>query len=182
MMQATDDDSNPALGSGIVVVFHGVFQMGTPQIPDSKAPVQEESPSITDIPKIGGILWGMLSLLLVPPIALTLIGNSLGGFPHQTLWVILLGLPFPLTVLMLPRKYTLDNRQLSVIGVFYRIRVPRDQITAVERMAVGLALIHPSSIFCSDPARALRVRRQDRRPLIISPRNSEPFLGLGRKP
>jgi hypothetical protein len=154
--------------------------MGTPLLPDPKPLSGGESPIFRDVPKTGPVLWLLLLGLLVPPCAVAFIGNALGGFPHQTLWIILLGLPFPVVLLALPRSYTIDGRHLTVTGFFYKKRIPLENIAAVEPIGTFRALLHPGSLFCSDPARALKLTQKQGRILVISPNDPEPFLALPR--
>jgi len=152
--------------------------MGTPPLPDPKSSSRDESHIFRDVPKTGPVLWLMLLGFLVPPCAVAFIGNSMGGLPHQTLWIILLGLPLPIVLLALPRSYTIDDKHLTVAGFVYRKRISRENIRAVEPIGTFRALLHPGSLFCSDPARALRVVQKKGRILIISPTDPRPFLAL----
>ncbi len=152
--------------------------MGTPLIPDSKPPTGGESSIFRDVPKTGPVLWLLLLGFLIPPCAVTFIGNSLGGIPHQTLWAILLGLPIPLVLLSLPRSYTIDKKHLTISGFLYRKRIPREDIEAVESIGTLKALLHPGSLFCSNPAQALKLVRKKGRILVISPTDPGPFLAL----
>lgn len=120
----------------------------------------------------------MLLGFLVPPCTVTFIGNTLGGLPHQTLWTILLGIPIPLVVLLLPRSYTIDDRHLTVAGFLYKKRISRENIVAVEPIGTFRALLHPGSLFCSDPSRALKITQKKGRILVISPTDPKPFLAL----
>lgn len=149
--------------------------MGTQPIPESTS---EQGPVVEDWPRIGPAMWVLLAGFLVPPALVTWAGNTLGGFEHQTLWVVLLGLPFVVMLISLPRRYCLDARRLTIHGLFYRFRIPRDSIRSVRRVGVGTSLIHPGSVFCSDPGRALRIERQGKFPVLISPRDPTPFLAL----
>lgn len=154
--------------------------MGTPRLPDPKPPAGGESPIFQDVPKTGPVLWLLLLGFLVPPCAVAFIGNSLGGIPHQTLWVILLGLPIPLVLLFLPRSYTIDEKHLTVSGFLYKKRIPREDIAGVEPIGTLKALLHPGSLFCSDPARALKLVKKKGRILVISPTDPAPFLALSK--
>jgi len=155
--------------------------MGTQSIPESK-PETADRPGrperIVDRPRIGLAMWLLLAGFLIPPSLVTLVGNLLGSIPHQRLWVILLGIPIPLMLLSLPRFYTLDAEQLTISGLFYRYRLQRKQILAVRRVGIGRALVHPGSVFCSDPGRALMIERAGRLPVVISPQEPAPFLAL----
>jgi Zn-dependent protease with chaperone function len=133
---------------------------------------------LVDTPRIGPSMWVLLVGLLLPPALVTWAGNTLGGMEHQTLWVILLGCPFVLMVLSLPRKYELDADQLTIRGLFYRLRIPRSAIRSVRRAGRGAALTQLGSVFSSDPARALRIERASGWPVMISPRDPAPFLAL----
>ena len=154
--------------------------MGTPPLPDPKPAPGDESPIFRDVPKTGPVLWFLLLGFLIPPCAVVFIGNSLGGLPHQTLWTILLGLPIPLVLLALPRSYTVDDRHLTVAGFFYKKRIPLQNIAAVEPIGTLRALLHPGSLFCSDPSRALKLTQKQGRVLVISPNDPKPFLALPR--
>jgi hypothetical protein len=134
--------------------------------------------TIEDIPRVGWLLWIVLGGFLLPPTAVTFIGNQIGPFPHQTLWVILLGLPIPILLLSLPRKYRIESNHLAIVGLFYRLRVPEEEISAVVPVPAWVALVHPGSMFCSDPSCALKLVRTRGRNLIISPRNPEPFFAM----
>ena len=152
--------------------------MGTPPLPDPKPPSGGETPVFRDVPKTGPVLWLMLLGFLVPPCAVAFIGNTMGGFPHQTLWVSILCLPIPLVLLALPRSYTIDDRHLTVAGFVYKKRVPLENIASVEPIDTFKALLHPGSLFCSDPSRALKLVQKKGRILIISPTDPKPFLAL----
>jgi hypothetical protein len=152
--------------------------MGTPPLPDPKPQSSDESHIFRDVPKTGPVLWLLLLGFFVPPCAVAFIGNALGGLPHQTLWIILLGLPIPLVLLALPRSYTIDDRHLTVAGFLYKKRISRENIAAVEPMGTFRALLHPGSLFCSDPSRALKLTQKKGRILVISPTDPKPFLAL----
>lgn len=154
--------------------------MGTPPLPDPKPETNGESPIFRDVPKTGPVLWLLLLGLLVPPSAVAFIGNALGGLPHQTLWLILLGLPIPLVLLSLPKSYTIDGSHLTIAGFLYKKRITRENIGAVEPIGTFKALLHPGSLFCSDPARALKLVQKRGRVLVISPTDPAPFLALAR--
>lgn len=151
--------------------------MGTPQIPDSK-PEFVAKPEIEDFPRVGPATWFLLAAFLIPPTLITFIGNLIGGFPHQTLWIILLGCPIPIVMLLLPRKYVLDSQYFCILGVFYRVRIPREEIVSIQPVSLIEALLHPGSFFCSDPSHGLKLVRRNRRAVIISPKNPQPFLDL----
>lgn len=142
--------------------------MGTPQVPDSK-PDDAPGEPLEDVPRVGGVTWLMLACFLIPPAMVTLIGNNWVDIPHQTLWVVLLGAPIPLVLLTLPRRYVLDGHQFVISGFVYRVRVAREDILSVESIGTLRALSHPGSVFCSDPSRALRIVRREKRPLVVSP-------------
>ncbi len=148
--------------------------MGTQPIPESKPQTAE----IVDQPRIGPAMWLLLACFLIPPTLVTLVGNMVGTIPNQRLWVVLLGVPIPLMLFSLPRRYTLDGDGLTITGLFYRVRVPRAQILSVKRVGVGRALVYPGSVFCSDPGRALLIERSGKMNLVISPRQGAPFLAL----
>lgn len=148
--------------------------MGTQPIPESKPKTSE----IVDQPRIGPAMWLLLACFLIPPAVVTVIGNMVGTIPNQRLWVILLGVPIPLLLFSMPRRYTLGPEGLTITGLFYRFRVPRAQIKSVERVGMGRALVYPGSVFCSDPGRALLIERSGKLNLVISPRLAEPFLAL----
>jgi hypothetical protein len=153
--------------------------MGTQQIPDLTADRLPKGSSIVDVPRIGWLMWVVLLCLLIPPAVVTLVGSRLEPIPHQTLWVVLLGCPFPAMFLILPKQYVLDDRQLTIAGFFYRVRIPREDILSVSRVHSLKALFHPRSIFCSDPSNAFLLTCKNGRGWIISPRRCEPFLNLG---
>jgi hypothetical protein len=92
--------------------------------------------------------------------------------------MILLGLPIPLVLLSLPRSYTIDKKHLTISGFLYRKRIPREDIEAVESIGTLKALVHPGSLFCSNPAQALKLVRKKGRILVISPTDPGPFLAL----
>jgi hypothetical protein len=152
--------------------------MGTPPLPDPKPPSGGESPIFRDVPKTGPVLWLLLLGFLIPPFAVAFIGNAVGGLPHQTLWIILLGLPIPLVLLALPRSYTIDGRHLTIAGFVYKKRVLLENIASVEPIGTFKALLHPGSLFCSDPSRALKLVQKKGRILVISPTDPKPFLAL----
>jgi hypothetical protein len=165
------------LTSRVVADIHGVFQMGTPRVPESK-PNPSGSGEIIDIPRMGSVMWLMLIGFLVPPALVTYLGIHVVYIPHHILWIILLGCPFPLILLSLPRKYTLDRDRLLISGFFYRIRVPIADIVKVEPITSFRALLHPGSMFCTDPQNALKLTRKKGRALIVSPREQEAFLRI----
>jgi hypothetical protein len=125
-------------------------------------------------------LWILLMGFLLPPCLVSFSGNLLGGIPHQTLWVILLGIPIPLVLLSLPRKYTIGKKHLTISGFFYKKRIALEDIETVEPIRALRALLHPGSLFCSNPSRALRLARRKGRILVISPTDPAPFLALAR--
>jgi hypothetical protein len=152
--------------------------MGTPPLPDPKPATVGEPSIFQDVPKTGPILWILLLGFLIPPCALVFLGNLLGGIPHQTLWVILLGIPFPVVLFSLPRKYTIDKKHLTISGFVYRKRIPIDEIESVQPITTLRAMLHPGSVFCSEPGRALKLVRRKGRILVISPTDPAPFLAL----
>ena len=123
-------------------------------------------------------MWFLLAGFMFPPILVTVAGNAIGGIPHQAMWVILLSCPAPVILLSLPRSYSIGPEHLIVRGVFYCLRVPLSAIRSVRHVSGAHALLHPGSVFCSDPGRALMIERDGGFRLIISPRNAEPFLRL----
>jgi hypothetical protein len=152
--------------------------MGTPRVPESKPDPSTSDAEYIDIPKMGSVMWVLLACFLIPPALVTYLGNYLVPIPHQMLWVILLGCPFPVILLSLPRKYILDQEKLTISGLFYRIRVPYDHVVKIERITTFKALLHPGSIYCADPQRALMLTRTKGRALVISPTEPDRFLGL----
>jgi len=151
--------------------------MGTPQIPNEKPAEGSDSPvSIKDVPKIGPLLWLLLAALLIPPAVISLMGRYGLIVSHQKLWVLLLGIPIPVILLTLPRKYLLEDNELKIIGFFYRLRIPFESIRSLSPISTGRALVHPGSIFCTNPGRALKLERSKGSTLIISPRDPGPFL------
>lgn len=149
--------------------------MGTQPIPESTS---KEPSTVVDQPRIGAAMWLLLACFLIPPSVVTLVGNMVGTIPNQRLWIVLLGIPIPIMLFSLPRRYTLDADGLTITGLFYRLKVPRAQILSVKRVGVGRALIYPGSMFCSDPNRALLIERSGKMNLVISPRQTDPFLAL----
>ena len=151
--------------------------MGTPQIPNEK-PGEGigDSISIKDVPRIGPLLWLLFAALLIPPTVIALMGRYGLIVSHQKLWVILLGLPIPVILLTLPRKYIIAANELRIIGFFYRLRIPFDSIRSLTPISTGRALVHPGSIFCTNPAQALKLERRKGSTLIISPKDPGPFL------
>jgi hypothetical protein len=158
--------------------------MGTPPFPDPKPPASGEPPVFQDVPKTGPVLWILLLAFLIPPCAVAFFGNLAGGIPHQKLWVTLLGIPIPAMLLSLPRKYTIDQKRLTISGFLYRKRIPIEEIESIAPIPTFRALLHPGSLFCSDPSRALKLVRKKGRILVISPTDPAPFLALpeGRAP
>jgi hypothetical protein len=159
--------------------------MGTDQAAQNEKPEFEAvSPPapIEDVPKTGGLVWVMFLGFLAPAALVVYVGHQVGPLPHQTLWVLLMGLPALILLLSLPRSYTLDQERLTIHGLLYRVRIPRERIRRVRRVGPGRALVSLGSVFCSDPARALAIERDRGLTLIISPRQPEPFLALGERP
>ena len=134
--------------------------------------------TIVDVPRTGGTIWLLLAGLLIPPAGVTFLGRLLQPIPHQTSWVIALGVPAVIMLLSLPRRYKLDAEQMTIEGFVYRVRIPLKQIVRVKPVGLGRGLMHPGSVFCSDPARALLVERKGKRALVISPADPRPFLAL----
>ena len=147
--------------------------MGTQAIPDSNPKI---TPVLVDTPRIGPIMWVLLACFLLPPALVTWVGNQMGGIPHQTLWVVLLCLPGVLMLLSLPRYYKLTPDKLIIAGLFYKLRIPLDSIVTVRPVSTARALMHPGSIFCSDPGRAILIERKGHFSLFISPSKPEAFL------
>lgn len=121
-------------------------------------------------------MWLLLLALVAPPAFLVLL-QRLGQVPVASrLVVILLCLPFFLVLLSLPRRYRLDARQLAIEGLFYKKKIPREQIVSARRIGAAAALVSLGSVFCSDPGRALELQRRRGRALVISPRRPDLFL------
>ena len=78
----------------------------------------------------------------------------------------------------LPRKYILGNRLLTISGLFYRVRIPVSEITAIEPISTARAMFHPGSMYCADPQKALVLTRKKGRPLVISPSDHGRFIAL----
>jgi len=152
--------------------------MGTSRLPDQKSEAGKEGIQIEDAPRVGAITWVLLAAMLLPPALVTFIDRLGINVPHQRLWVILLGIPIFLIILSLPRKYLLDERRLSIVGLWYKLRVPLENIRSVSPTTAGEALVYPGSIFCTDPSRAIKIVRQKGITLVISPRAPEPFLKI----
>jgi len=151
--------------------------MGTPQIPNEKPDEGSGSPvSVEDVPRIGPVMWLLFAALLIPPAVIALMGRYGLIVSNQKLWVILLGIPIPVILLTLPRKYMLAAGELRIIGFFYRLRIPFDSVRSLIPISTGRALVHPGSIFCTNPARALKLERRKGSTLIISPKDPGPFL------
>ncbi len=144
---------------------------------NSASPAQAAA-ALVDTPRVGWLLWLALGGFLIPPVLMTLYAIWQEPLPHQQLWIILLLVPIPLIVFSLPRHYRLDPSALVVIGAFYRVRIPRGDIESIRPIPAGKALLHPGSLFCSDPSRALLIERKHKRALVISPQNKEPFLEI----
>ena len=136
----------------------------------------QTAPEIIDTPRVGWILWLTLGGFLIPPVLMILYGIWMEPLPYQQLWIVLLLAPIPLIVFSLPRHYRLDASALVVVGSFYRVNIPRAEIERIQPISIGKALLHPGSLFCSDPAKALLIERKARRALVISPENTAPFL------
>jgi hypothetical protein len=128
-------------------------------------------------------MWLLLSAFLLPPALVAFAGAMTYPLPHQTLWVILLGCPIPLILISLPKEYLLDETTLHIRGWLYHLSIARAEILSVQRIPAGKALIHPRSMYCSDPSKALLItyslktgKRQ--KSLIISPQDPVPFLSI----
>ena len=135
----------------------------------------DENQVFSDTPRIGPLMWLLLAAFLIPPAAVTLVGNISGALPHQTLWVILLGSPVFLILITLPRRYELSAETLCIYGVFYKKRIALAEVSGLKRLSKLKATLHPGSMYCSDPATALAIERQGRRSLVISPRDPAAF-------
>ena len=138
---------------------------------------------IRDTSRVGPLIWILLSAFLLPPALVTFVGANSNPLPHQTLWVILLGCPIPLIFVSLPREYRLDDTTLHVRGWLYHLRIARAEILSVQRITAWKALIHPRSMCCSDPAKALLItytvnQGKRQKSLVISPQNPAPFLSI----
>lgn len=149
--------------------------MGTPGIPESTSSTPA---SHADQPRIGPAMWFLLAGFLIPPAVVTFLGRMVGGLPHQTLWVILIGLPLPVLLFSMPRRYLIRNGQLIIQGLFYKIRIPVTDIRSIAPVSTVRAMVHITSFLCSDPGRALLLRRDDGFDLVFSPRDPAPFLAL----
>ncbi|MBN2494417.1 MAG: PH domain-containing protein [Deltaproteobacteria bacterium] len=145
--------------------------MGTRDIPDSK----RDGELHRDVPRIGKEMWVLLFCFLLPPAGVTLVGNATGALPHQTLWVVLLSCPVFVILITLPRRYEIHADRLAIVGVYYRYRIPFDDLSEIRAISPGRALLHPGSLFCSDPGKALALDRLSRRTLVISPSDPESF-------
>jgi len=154
--------------------------MGTPQPPDSK-PDADVAAVIEDNPPVGFVTWIMLAAFLIPPAAIAYLVGQGFKIPHPLLWEIMLGLPIFVMLLTFPRCYRLSEREFSIVGFFYRVRVPKEAILSLGPASFADALIKPGSIFCTNPRRALILKRRKGCDLLISPRDPAPFLkGIGR--
>ncbi len=152
--------------------------MGTVQIPEQKTEGKFQEMETVDIPRIGPLMWILFGFLLLPPAVVTFLGNMMGPIPNQRLWIVLLGLPFPLLFVAMPRRYIIKGGELIISGLLYKFRIPVSSIVSVEPIGRIKALLAPGSVFCSDPARALVVKREGKMDLVISPKNKEPFISL----
>ncbi|HUU01114.1 MAG TPA: hypothetical protein VM425_06740 [Myxococcota bacterium] len=154
--------------------------MGTQQLPDSK-PDADVAAVIEDSPRIGFVTWIMLATFLIPPAAVAYLEGQSFRIPHPMLWEILLGLPIFVMLLTFPRCYRLSERELSIVGFFYRVRIPKEEILSLEPTSFVDAFIKPGSIFCTNPRRALILKRRKGCDLVISPGDPAPFLeSVGR--
>lgn len=134
-----------------------------------------------DIPRIGPSVWLLLSAFLLPPALVVFFGTMTSPLPHQTLWVILLGCPIPIILMSLPREYRLDDTTLHIRGWLYHLSIARENIMTVQHASAWKAFIHPRSMYCSDPSKALLVVYKTKngrktKSLVISPQNPAPFL------
>jgi len=153
--------------------------MGTQQLPDLK-PDADVATVIEDNPRIGFVTWIMLATFLIPPAAVAYLEGLGFRIPHPVLWEILLGLPVFVMLLTFPRCYRLSEREFSIVGFFYRVRIPKEEILSLEPTSFVDAFIKPGSIFCTNPRRALILKRRKGFDLLISPRDPAPFLkGIG---
>jgi hypothetical protein len=138
---------------------------------------------IRDVPRIGPLLWLLLSAFLLPPAFVAFIGAVTYPLPHQTLWVILLGCPIPFILLSLPKEYQLDEKTLHIRGWLYHLSIAREEILSVQRISAWKALTNPRSMYCSDPAKALLITysgKTGKRPksLVISPHDPVPIFSF----
>ena len=138
---------------------------------------------IRDTPRVGPLIWLLLSAFLLPPALVTFVGATSNPLPHQTLWVILLGCPIALILVSLPREYQLDDTTLHIRGWLYALRIARTEILSVQRIPAWRALVHSRSMYCSDPAKALLIsytakKGTRQKSLVISPHDPAPFLAI----
>jgi hypothetical protein len=155
--------------------------MGTPHIPFQNSIQNHQGPIVEDIPRIGAVMWVLLSAFLIPPVLITLFGNLSGGFPHQTMWILLLGIPIPLILFLFPKKYVLDNKQLLIIGHIYKMRIAREEILWAKPIETSNALFCIGSIFCSSPQKAIEIKRRRGWNVIISPTDPTLFVNILNK-
>jgi hypothetical protein len=149
--------------------------MGTQQLPDSK-PDADVATVIEDNPRIGFVTWIMLAAFLIPPAVVAYLEGQGFQIPHPLLWEILLGLPVFVMLLTFPRCYRLSDREFCIVGFFYRVRIPVDEILSLGPSSFADALIKPGSIFCTNPARALILKRRKGFDLLISPNDPSLFM------
>lgn len=152
--------------------------MGTPRVPELKPESGKTGEEYVEFPRTGPLMWVLLAAFLIPPALVAYLGNYVVYIPHQTLWVILLGCPFPLILLTLPRKYILNPEQIQIAGWFYRLRIPASEIVSIEPISTGRAIFHPGSMYCADPQRAWKLTRKKGRALVFSPNQPERFRAL----
>jgi hypothetical protein len=150
--------------------------MGTPQVPDSKTAGAQRPQVLEDSPRLGLLMWLMLICLLVPPAVVTYLAQAGFTIPHQTLWVILLGVPFFVILFTLPRKYQMNQHEIRIVGFYYRVKIPLEDVVSLQPVSAAQALVHPGSVFCTDPGRAWKLTRRSGRTFLISPRVPAPFV------
>lgn len=126
-------------------------------------------------------MWVLLVALLLPALAVALVGSNYVNIPHKTLWVLLLASPVLFVIVSLPKSYTISNDELRIQGWYYRFRIHRSTIVSCEPMKPVKAILHPGSIFCSDPSTALKISRKKGYSPVISPRNPELFMRILRQ-
>lgn len=121
-------------------------------------------------------MWILLLALLLPPLSVALIGSQFIEIPDRTIWVVFLSLPIPIILLSFPKSYMVDERELLIQGWYYRLRIDRETIISCKPVSSLRAMLHPGSLFCSDPHKALKIDRTKGCSLIISPSQPSVFL------